>query len=144
MGTQVPTLVPALGCRILAATLGGYLCVLHTILTISPLSLCKYQINIWKNGYLFGICKLPSANFFCPAGQVQMQCNSPMPFITTYVGFNYCRSISGMLFITTYVGFNYYRSFFIFRQTAPNSLRYLKFLIIIADLHIFAETSNSL
>ena len=24
-----------------------------------------------------------------------MQCSSPMPFITTYVGFNYCRSISG-------------------------------------------------
>ena len=29
------------------------------------------------------------------AGQVPMQCSSPMPFITTYVGFNYCRSIRG-------------------------------------------------
>ena len=33
--------------------------------------------------------------FFCPAEQVPMQCSSPMPFITTYVGFNCCRSIRG-------------------------------------------------
>ena len=26
------------------------------------------------------------------AEQVPMQCSSPMQFITTYVGFNYCRS----------------------------------------------------
>ena len=79
------------------------------LLTISPLSLCKYQINILKNGYLFGTCKLPSADFLCTAEQVPMQCSSPMQFITTYVSVNYCRSIS-VPFIITYVSFNCCRS----------------------------------
>ena len=30
------------------------------------------------------------------AAQVPMQCSSPMQFITTYVGFNYCRSVFGI------------------------------------------------
>ena len=30
------------------------------------------------------------------AAQVPMQCNSPMQFITTYVGFNYYRSVLGI------------------------------------------------
>ena len=37
--------------------------------------------------------KLPSADFFCPAEQVPMQCSPPMPFITTYVCFNCCRLV---------------------------------------------------
>ena len=30
------------------------------------------------------------------AEQVPMHCNSPMQIITTYVGFNYCRSVLGI------------------------------------------------
>ena len=30
---------------------------------------------------------------YISAAQVPMQCSSPVQFITTYVGFNYCRSV---------------------------------------------------